>query len=51
VNRYETAFGMLTLLLAWLAVFAHILLLGCYVNVTCRRRRGLWAQQTMTSGV
>ncbi|MGI8491630.1 MAG: YihY/virulence factor BrkB family protein [Acidimicrobiales bacterium] len=42
VNRYGAAFGLLTLLLAWFAVLAHILLFGCYVNVTYRRRRGSW---------
>jgi uncharacterized BrkB/YihY/UPF0761 family membrane protein len=38
VNRYGAAFG----LLAWFAVLAHILLFGCYVNVTYRRHRGSW---------
>jgi YihY family inner membrane protein len=42
VNRYGAAFGLLTLLLAWFAVLAHILLFGCYVNVTYRRHRGSW---------
>jgi YihY family inner membrane protein len=42
VNRYGAAFGLLTLLLAWFAVLAHIMLFGCYVNVTYRRRRGSW---------
>jgi uncharacterized BrkB/YihY/UPF0761 family membrane protein len=42
VNRYGAAFGLLTLLLAWFAALAHILLFGCYVNVTYRRRRGSW---------
>jgi uncharacterized BrkB/YihY/UPF0761 family membrane protein len=42
VNRYGAAFGLLTLLLAWFAVLAHLLLFGCYVNVTYRRRRGSW---------
>jgi membrane protein len=42
VNRYGAAFGLLTLLLAWFAVLAHILLFGCYVNVSYRRHRGSW---------
>jgi membrane protein len=42
VNRFGAAFGLLTLLLAWFAVLAHILLFGCYVNVTYRRRQGSW---------
>jgi YihY family inner membrane protein len=42
VNRYGAAFGLLTLLLAWFAVLAHILLFGCYINVTYRRRHGSW---------
>jgi membrane protein len=42
VNRYGAAFGLLTLLLAWFGVLAHILLFGCYVNVSYRRRHGSW---------
>jgi membrane protein len=42
VNRYGAAFGLLTLLLAWFGVLAHILLFGCYVNVSYRRRHGTW---------
>ena len=42
INRYGAAFGLLTLLVAWFAVLAHVLLFGCYVNVTYRRRRGSW---------
>ena len=42
VNRYGAAFGLLTLLVAWFAILAHILLFGCYVNVSYRRRRGSW---------
>ena len=41
-NRFGAAFGLLTLLLAWFAALAHVLLFGCYVNVTYRRRRGSW---------
>lgn len=42
VNRYGAAFGLLTLLLAWFAALAHVLLFGCYVNVSYRRRRRSW---------
>jgi uncharacterized BrkB/YihY/UPF0761 family membrane protein len=42
VNRFGAAFGLLTLLVAWFAVLAHLLLFGCYVNVTYRRRHGTW---------
>lgn len=45
VNRYGAAFGLLTLLLAWFAALAHVLLFGCYVNVSYRRRRGSWPRQ------
>lgn len=38
-NRYGVAFGLLTLLVAWFAVLAHILLFGCYVNATYRAHR------------
>jgi uncharacterized BrkB/YihY/UPF0761 family membrane protein len=41
-NRYGAAFGLLTLLLAWFAALAHVLLFGCYINVSYRRRRGSW---------
>jgi len=41
-NRYGAAFGLLTLLVGWFAILAHILLFGCYVNVSYRRRRGSW---------
>ena len=41
-NRFGAAFGLLTLFLAWFAVLAHILLFGCYINVSYRRRRGSW---------
>lgn len=38
VNRFGAAFGLLTLLLAWFAVLAHVTLFGCYVNATYRGR-------------
>ncbi len=50
VNRYGAAFGLLTLLLAWFAILAHILLFGCYVNVTYRRHRGSWPPPTEPEG-
>jgi uncharacterized BrkB/YihY/UPF0761 family membrane protein len=42
VNRYGAAFGLLTLLQAWFAALAHVMLFGCYVNVSYRRRRRTW---------
>jgi membrane protein len=38
-NRYGAAFGMLTLLVAWFYVLAHVLLFGAYVNATHLRHR------------
>lgn len=38
-NRYGAAFGMLTLLVAWFYVLAHLLLFGTYVNATHQRHR------------
>jgi membrane protein len=38
-NRYGAAFGLLTLLVAWFYVLAHVLLFGAYVNYTYLRRR------------
>ncbi len=46
VNRYGAAFGLLTLLLAWFAALAHVMLFGCYVNVSYRRRRKTWPLPT-----
>ncbi len=42
-GRFEGAFGLLTLLLAWSAVVDPMLLVGCYINVSYRRRHGSWA--------
>lgn len=39
VNRYGAAFGLLTLLVAWFYVLAHLLLFGAYVNATHQRHR------------
>ena len=38
-NRYGAAFGMLTLMVAWFYLLAHVLLFGTYVNATWRRHR------------
>ena len=38
-NRYGAAFGILTLLVAWFYVLAHVLLFGAYVNATYLRRK------------
>lgn len=38
-NRYGAAFGLLTLLVAWFYVLAHVLLFGTYVNATYLRFR------------
>ena len=38
-NRYGAAFGLLTLLVAWWFLLAHLLLFGTYVNATYQRRR------------
>lgn len=38
-NRYGAAFGLLTLLVAWFYVLAHLLLFGTYVNATHQRHR------------
>jgi membrane protein len=37
-NRYGAAFGLLTLLVAWWYLLAHLLLFGAYVNATYQRR-------------
>jgi len=38
-NRYGAAFGLLTLLVAWFYLLAHVLLFGTYVNATYQRHR------------
>ncbi|MCC6792177.1 MAG: YihY/virulence factor BrkB family protein [Thermomicrobiales bacterium] len=38
-NRYGAAFGLLTLLVAWFYVLAHLLLFGAYINATHQRHR------------
>jgi membrane protein len=39
VNRYGAAFGLLSLLVAWFWVLAHLLLFGTYINATYQRHR------------
>jgi membrane protein len=39
VNRYGAAFGLMTLLVAWFWILAHLLLFGAYVNSTHQRHR------------
>lgn len=38
-NRYGAAFGLLSLLVAWFWVLAHLLLFGAYINATYQRHR------------
>jgi membrane protein len=38
-NRYGAVFGLISLLVAWFYVIAHVLLFGAYVNATHQRRR------------
>lgn len=38
-NAYGAVFGLLSLLVAWFYVLAHVLLFGAYVNATHQRRR------------
>ena len=38
-NRYGAVFGLVSLLVAWFYVLAHVLLFGTYVNATYQRRR------------
>jgi uncharacterized BrkB/YihY/UPF0761 family membrane protein len=45
-NRYGAAFGLLTLLVAWFFVLAHVLLFATYVNATYQRHR----RRTRTNG-
>jgi membrane protein len=42
IDRYSTAFGFVSLLVAWFYLLAHVLLFGTYVNATYQRhcRRG-----------
>jgi membrane protein len=38
-NRYGAVFGLVSLLVAWFLVLAHVLLFGAYVNATYQRHR------------
>jgi membrane protein len=44
-NRYGAAFGLLSLLVAWFWLLAHVLLFGTYVNATWQRHRYLEARR------
>jgi membrane protein len=46
-NRFGAAFGLVWLLVTWLAAFAHLLLFGAYVNA--RRQRRLQGGPTLQS--
>jgi membrane protein len=39
VNRFGAVFGLISLLVAWFYVLAHVLLFGTYVNAANQRRR------------
>jgi membrane protein len=39
VNRYGAVFGLVSLLVAWFYVLAHVLLFGAYVNASYQKRR------------
>ena len=39
VNRYGAAFGLMSLLVAWFWILAHLLLFGAYINATHQRNR------------
>ena len=41
VNRYGAVFGLISLLVAWFWVLAHVLLFGTYVNATYQHRRNV----------
>ena len=41
VNRYGAVFGLISLLVAWFWVLAHLLLFGAYVNATHQHRRAV----------
>jgi membrane protein len=38
-NRFGAVFGLISLLVAWFYVLAHVLLFGAHVNATHQRRR------------
>ena len=45
VNRYGAVFGLISLLVAWFWVLAHLLLFGAYVNATHQQRRTIARQR------
>lgn len=45
VNRYGAVFGLISLLVAWFWVLAHLLLFGAYVNATHQHRRSIARQR------
>lgn len=45
VNRYGAVFGLISLLVAWFWVLAHLLLFGAYVNATHQHRRTMARQR------
>jgi membrane protein len=47
-NRFGTAFGLVWLLVTWLAAFAHLLLVGAYVNA---RRASARARHSRSTAV
>lgn len=49
-NRYGAAFGMLTLMVAWFYLLAHVLLFGTYVNATWRRHRSAVQRIAIAAG-
>jgi uncharacterized BrkB/YihY/UPF0761 family membrane protein len=38
VNRFGVVLGLVSLLVAWFTALAHVLLFGCYVNVSLQQR-------------
>ncbi|MFL5760598.1 MAG: YihY/virulence factor BrkB family protein [Thermomicrobiales bacterium] len=50
-NRYGAVFGLVSLLVAWFLVLAHVLLFGAYVNATYQRRqRRRFSRRAVTHG-
>jgi membrane protein len=50
-NRYGAVFGLVSLLVAWFYVLAHVLLFGAYVNATYQRRqRRRFSQRSHATG-
>lgn len=49
VNRYGAVFGLISLLVAWFWVLAHVLLFGTYVNASYQHRRRLARRRPLRS--